>query len=250
MGEIGRSLSSITTFCDENDGPNVDSNKSKEGICDELAEARGERGSLPCCDLGLFVNDGDGINPETWDDDTDPPAPAVAVSCHSFDLAVLIPRRDLELKGVSLSLGDKFNVLIRLQSLENTSSILCRIFLSMASASHSAKESCERGTTSFFPTTRLRGAERPTSSPPSAGVGEFKHRNCEAAERSFSARCVSFSMFLPRSNHPEENTSNALSKIISVAAMMGSISLWCRRHHMAAFGGLTRKGAIRCTNRR
>ena len=147
-------MSSLIIFCDENDGPNVDINASAEGNCDMVVfeeVLRGERGSL-LSDRGLFIN-GEGINPETCVD-TDTPALAVA-SCHSFDLAVLIPRLCLELKGVSLSLGDKFNVLIRPQSLEKTPAILWRMLLSTATASHSARESFVIETQSFFPPTRL-----------------------------------------------------------------------------------------------
>ena len=238
MGDVGRSLSSRTTFWDENDGPNVDSNASAEGSCDamELELLRGESGNL-LCDRGLFVNDEAGINPETCDDEADlsPPPPVLLATddescCHSFDLAVLIPRRDLDPNGVSLSLGDRFNVLIRLQSFENTSRMVCRMPLSIASTSHSANESLFIESKSFFPPpmrlcTCEPGVEFKPTSNPSVGEGELSLRSCDAAVRKLSARLVSLSIFLPRSNHPGENTSVVLSSIISTAAMMGSMSL-------------------------
>mmetsp|Transcript_7067 Transcript_7067/g.12529 ORF Transcript_7067/g.12529 Transcript_7067/m.12529 type:complete len:251 (-) Transcript_7067:342-1094(-) len=243
----------MMTFCVENDGPKVEINASAEGNCATLAFSacwRGDRGSL-LCDRGLFVNDEDGANPETWET-VDPPV-LDAPSCHSFDLAVLMPRRCLEPNGVSLSFGDRFNVLIRLQSLENTSSMLSRTLLSMAATSHSARDSCVMEPLfSLFPVKR-RCACDPTDMPsrsPPVGDGEFSRRNWLTDDRNASARCESFSMFLPLSYHPGENTSCALSSIISTAATMGSMSLWCRRHHMAALGGLTRSGATRCTKRR
>lgn len=87
MGEVGLELSSVTTFCDENDGPNAVSNASAEGNDDKLVLLRGERGSL-LSDRGLFVIDKAGMNPETWDDAVDPPplipTLEVVVSCHSL----------------------------------------------------------------------------------------------------------------------------------------------------------------------
>ena len=57
MGEVGLPLSSIISVCDENDGPNVDSNASAEGNCATVELVlRGESGSL-LCDRGLFVID-------------------------------------------------------------------------------------------------------------------------------------------------------------------------------------------------
>jgi hypothetical protein len=73
---------------------------------------RGESGIF---DRGLFVND---------DADIDGP---VVSCCHSavFDFVALIPRLCLDpYEDVSLSLGDRFNELMRLQSFENTSRTL------------------------------------------------------------------------------------------------------------------------------
>mmetsp|Transcript_43093 Transcript_43093/g.91669 ORF Transcript_43093/g.91669 Transcript_43093/m.91669 type:complete len:243 (-) Transcript_43093:918-1646(-) len=171
-----------------------------------------------------------------------------------------MPRRwcPLDPKGVSLSRGERFSVLMRLQSLEKTSFMLWRILLSIATTSHSASESFERPPSFFPPPTRRcscdpGAAERPTSSPPalpSTGDGELSLRSWLAAVRSDSALLESFSMLLPLSCHSAENTSGALSSIISTAATMASTSPWCLRHHMAASGGRTRNGATRCTKRR
>jgi len=93
LGDVGIPLSS--TFCDEKDGPNAVSNASAEGAKDSMVvlPLRGERGSL-LSDRGLFTDDAI-MNPDTCDDDVDPPPiPTLeeVVSCHSLDLAVLIPR--------------------------------------------------------------------------------------------------------------------------------------------------------------
>ena len=200
MGEVGRSLSSITTFCDEKDGPNVDSNASKDGTCDDDTDAievelRGDNGNLLCCcNLGLLVIEAG--NPDTCDD-VDAAPLADAVSCHTFDLAVLIPLRDLpDPNGVSLSFGVRFNELIRPQSLENTSFILWRILLLIASTSQSANESFDNETIPSRFTPPINPSPRrwcnpdpgvetnPTNNPPPpppppslVGLGLFNLRN-------------------------------------------------------------------------
>ena len=132
----------------------------------------------------------------TWDDkegpiDPPPPEAALPVS-HSLDLTLLIPtpRRDALEPNTASSLVDKFNVLILPQSLENTSNTLCRIPLSIAITSHSAKESfvIEIIPPSFLPppkNERLKpnddpgvDDDNPTSNPPPPSVvivfdGEF-----------------------------------------------------------------------------
>ena len=163
VGDAGLPSLSSTTFCDENEGPKVDSSKSADGSCDGVASVallRGERGSL-LVDRGLFVSDEFAMGPaDTSDDDADAPPPGLTADdapaavllessapplllrvSQSLDLAVLMPLRPLDPNGVSASLGDKFRVLIRLQSLEKTSMMLWRILLSTASISHPASES-------------------------------------------------------------------------------------------------------------
>lgn len=69
MGDMDRSLlaSSTITCCDENDGPNVDSNASMDGNCDPTEFVlRGERGNLL-----EVLNDDAGMRPDTWDDVVD-----------------------------------------------------------------------------------------------------------------------------------------------------------------------------------
>jgi len=108
-GDVGRSLPSSTkTICDENDGPNVDSSASAEGSCDPAACApQGDSGTLAFpVGRGIFVDD---VDP-------DPMLADVDVESNSLDLAVLIPR---------LSLGDGLSALMRLQSLEKMSDMLC-----------------------------------------------------------------------------------------------------------------------------
>jgi hypothetical protein len=211
-GEVGRSLSSMKTFCDENDGPNVDSNASADGSCDPVAcVPQGERGSL-----GLFVNDDDGIDPIPL------AAAAAAVGSHSLDLAVLMPRLCFEPNcEISDSLGDGLSALMRLQSFENTSEMLWRAPLSNAATSHSARESPYRDDASLIPPAPF--VERPPNAMTDP-TAVFSRPSDLAAFRRFSARLVSFSMFLPLSYHPGPNTSGAQSSIISTAATIGSMS--------------------------
>ena len=118
-GGVGRSLPSSTkTICDENDGPNVDSSASAEGSCDPAACApQGDSGTLAfSVGRGLFVDD---VDP-------DPMVADVDVESHSLDLAVLIPRLCLDPSvEPSESLGDGLSALMRLQSLEKMSDMLC-----------------------------------------------------------------------------------------------------------------------------
>jgi len=106
------------TICDENDGPNVDSSASAEGSCNPVACApQGDSGTLAfSVGQGLFV---DNVDP-------DPMVADVDVESHSLDLAVLIPRLCL---GTSVkpseSPGDGLSMLMRLQSLEKMSDMLC-----------------------------------------------------------------------------------------------------------------------------
>ena len=124
VGECGRSEKfSSSIFWDEKDGPNVDSRASAEGTCaiptdgpdnDESA-FRGERGIFA---RGLFANNETELAPLML---------AAASCCQSvgFDFAALMPLRRLDPYDVaSPSFGDKFNALMRLQSLEKTSSML------------------------------------------------------------------------------------------------------------------------------
>ena len=134
---------------------------------------------------------------------------------------MLIPRRCLVPKSeISESLGDVLNVPIRLQSFENMSVILKRTPLSIAAISNSDKyESLHKSLISPFPLLIERLPNAITETP------DFNRRNDVAAFRRFSARLVSFRRLLPLSYHPGLNTSNALSRIISTAATIGSISL-------------------------
>lgn len=95
-------MSSRMTFCDEKDGPNVDSNASAEGNCGPVAVLlvllRGDSGSF-VGGRGLLASDDEDciIAWEEEDGVKDPLAAAEELlfveSDHSFDLAVLMPLR-------------------------------------------------------------------------------------------------------------------------------------------------------------